>query len=149
MEERICRVCEKTKLLSDFGFRNKETGLRHNLCKICQRGESKARYEANPEYYKQKAKLRKQRVLPIYRQRIVEYLLTHPCVDCGESDIVCLEFDHVNGEKVDNISDLIRHDGAWERIAEEISKCEIRCANCHRRRTARQFGHFRLAGLSI
>lgn len=30
----------------------------------------------------------------------------------------------------------------WARVWEEIQKCEVRCANCHRRRTAKQFGWY-------
>lgn len=75
-----------------------------------------------------------------YVQKIRDYLVSHPCVDCGEKDPLVLDFDHVRGAKKDNISRMIRHIYAWSTIEAEIAKCEIRCANCHRRRTAVQQG---------
>ncbi len=57
------------------------------------------------------------------------------CVDCGEDDPIVLDFDHVRGVKVCDISRMA-HTGYKEwRIIEELAKCEIRCANCHRRIT--------------
>jgi hypothetical protein len=71
-------------------------------------------------------------------RRIYEYLLTHPCVDCGESDPVVLEFDHV-GERDENSRDVTGLSSRrWERILEEIAKCEVVCANDHARRTAKR-----------
>ena len=66
----------------------------------------------------------------------LEYLLSHPCVDCGEKDPVVLEFDHVRGVKEWNVSLLVRSNSSWKRVLEEIEKCEVVCANCHKRRTA-------------
>ncbi|MEP6776667.1 MAG: hypothetical protein ABJA50_13820, partial [Chloroflexota bacterium] len=71
-----------------------------------------------------------------------EYLLTHLCVDCGESDTIVLEFDHVTGEKKFNIADVTRSGRNWQSIMEEIQKCEVRCANCHRRATAKRGGNW-------
>ncbi len=68
------------------------------------------------------------------RRRIIEYLATHPCVDCGETDIIVLEFDHL-GDKVANVSTYANGGRTWPRIEAEIEKCEVRCANCHRRKT--------------
>ncbi len=73
------------------------------------------------------------------RQMAARYLSEHPCVDCGESDIVVLEFDHVIGEKKWNVSVLVHSPSPWATVEHEIAKCEVRCANCHRRRTAKQF----------
>ncbi len=64
-----------------------------------------------------------------------EYLSTHPCVDCGEADLVVLEFDH-RGDKHEEICVLVSR-GSFDRLVEEIKKCDVRCANCHRRRHAR------------
>jgi hypothetical protein len=64
------------------------------------------------------------------------YLLGHPCIDCGESDPVVLDFDHVVGVKRANVSMLVYRGHNLETVASEIAKCVVRCANCHRRRTA-------------
>jgi hypothetical protein len=66
---------------------------------------------------------------------MVAYLLEHPCVDCGEADPVVLEFDHMR-DKVKAVSVLLSNGHEWKQILAEIEKCEVRCANCHRRRTA-------------
>lgn len=81
-----------------------------------------------------------------YRHRkavaIYEYLASHPCVDCGEPDPVVLEFDHVRGDKRANVKRMVSGTYSLERVLEEIAKCEVRCANCHRRITARRGGFY-------
>jgi hypothetical protein len=62
-------------------------------------------------------------------------------VDCGETNPVLLEFDHVRGSKLNSVCNLIRRGFSWEKIAAEISKCEVRCCRCHRLKTAKQFGY--------
>jgi hypothetical protein len=74
--------------------------------------------------------------------RIVEYLKAHPCVECGETNPIVLEFDHLR-DKVDNVSTLVRRLSSWSAIEEEIAKCEVVCANCHRIRTAQRGGTYR------
>jgi hypothetical protein len=57
------------------------------------------------------------------------------CVDCGEKDAELLDFDHVRGSKRAALS-VLTHEGYPAAILDaEIAKCEIVCANCHRRRT--------------
>lgn len=71
-----------------------------------------------------------------------EYLKAHPCVDCGEANTIVLEFDHVGvaGSKEFNISDAVRFGYGMKRIKNEIAKCEVRCANCHRKKTYERGG---------
>lgn len=75
------------------------------------------------------------------RAYVLEYLSTHFCVDCGETDPIVLEFDHVR-DKDKKISDLINY--SHNRLKEEILKCEVRCSNCHKIRTATQQGWYKL-----
>lgn len=59
------------------------------------------------------------------------------CVDCGYAKHAqALQFDHISSNKKAAVSNLIRSDYAWTTILIEISKCEIRCANCHAIMTA-------------
>lgn len=78
------------------------------------------------------------------KKLVVEYLQAHPCQDCGESDIVVLEFDHVNDDKDNSVAVGMFRWGA-SRLQAEIEKCEVVCANCHKRRTDRRAGNYRVA----
>jgi hypothetical protein len=73
---------------------------------------------------------------------LLDYFASHPCMDCGETDPVVLEFDHLRDKRF-NIGTAVTRYG-WEAILAEIEKCEVVCANCHRRRTARRRGAVRL-----
>ena len=83
------------------------------------------------------------------RKRIVEYLLGHPCVDCGEEDVRVLDFDHIHESKAFNISEFVGRGGSWQRIEAEIAKCVVRCANCHRRKTTVDFGWYKGLGHGV
>jgi hypothetical protein len=65
---------------------------------------------------------------------IRELLLASKCVECCDSRIFVLDFDHVD-TKVANVTDLARRGCSLRRLEAEASKCVVRCANCHRRRT--------------
>jgi len=70
------------------------------------------------------------------------YLSNHPCVKCGETDPILLDFDHIDPHtKTRNISEY-RH-GTWsiKSLEKEIAKCQILCANCHRRKTRTETRH--------
>lgn len=57
-----------------------------------------------------------------------------PCMDCGvQYPPHVMDFDHVRGEKLQGISQMICMPKA--RIEAEVAKCEVVCANCHRERT--------------
>jgi hypothetical protein len=74
------------------------------------------------------------------RAVVALYLSSRACVDCGEADPRVLEFDHVRGKKLGNVSSLRTGGYSLERLEAELAKCEVRCANCHRRKTVQQFG---------
>ncbi|HEV2009592.1 MAG TPA: hypothetical protein VGS17_01005 [Candidatus Limnocylindria bacterium] len=73
------------------------------------------------------------------RDVVYEFLLTNPCVDCGETNPVVLDFDHVDPTtKRWSVGRMLSR-RTTTAVRREMSKCVVRCANCHRRRTAVQF----------
>lgn len=96
-----------------------------------QKEKRKLKYELQDKVYQKQNKT-------IKRQYVTNYLNSHPCIDCGEKDIEVLEFDHVKGVKRKAISNLIMQSYSIETLIIEIDKCEVRCANCHRRITKKR-----------
>jgi hypothetical protein len=143
MEQKTCPGCGLEKELGQFNYKERKTGKRQIRCRACTRLQVKLHYENHHAYYIRKALKRNRVVKELHRTKLLAYLSAHSCVDCGESDVVCLEFDHVRGHKVKPVSQMI---GAyeWAAIEKEIAKCQVRCANCHRRRTAKQRGYYKL-----
>ena len=72
----------------------------------------------------------------------VAKILESGCVDCGNKDIRVLEFDHIEGKDY-SISSLIRSASNMDKLNEELSKCEVRCANCHRIRYSLENNNWR------
>lgn len=85
-------------------------------------------------------------VVSVKRAYVMDYLCTNPCVDCGEVDPIVLEFDHQRDKRY-NISKLITNNCSLKRLVLEIDKCQVRCANCHRRKTASTYGNYKLETL--
>jgi hypothetical protein len=63
-----------------------------------------------------------------------ELLMRSRCIDCGERRLIVLDFDHV-GAKRGSVMQLARRGCGLAALQAEISQCEVRCGNCHRRRT--------------
>jgi hypothetical protein len=72
---------------------------------------------------------------------LIRFFDTHPSIDCGEPDPVVLEFDHLRDKSFAIGQALTRK--SWQSILDEIEKCEVVGANCHRRRTAERRGSLR------
>jgi hypothetical protein len=110
------------------------------------RKDPDARREYNREYqrrwYQQNRELHIRRVYvstakrrALLLQRINE-LKDRPCADCGvRYPPFVMDFDHVAGQKIDDICGMRRRMMKWHKILAEMEKCEVVCANCHRMRT--------------
>ena len=142
-ERRVCSKCKLTKDAAEFSFRSKTKGTRHSYCLDCGRAFAKNHYSKNVPYYVKKARARRNELVNVINEKLFNYLESHPCVDYGESDPVVLEFDHVRGEKSYNVSMMGWVGFPWESVLKEIAKCEVRCANCHRRKTAERKSSYR------
>jgi len=140
MTTKNCTGCQLEKPITEFARK----GDKHqSRCKECFKLYTRAHYNQNKDYYKDKANsFNESRKVETF-QFVIDYLKEHPCIDCGEKDPRVLEFDHVRGAKFKAISRMISDCCSIESVSEEILKCEVRCANCHRRKTAQQFGWYK------
>lgn len=136
-----CCRCKELKPVEAFGRNKQQKDGLQKYCKECGRASGRRHYLKNKQ-----RKLAIREATHAARRRnmqfVFNYLQSHPCVDCGEDDPVVLEFDHLR-DKYKTISKLITYACSLDRIFREIEKCEVRCANCHRRKTAEQFGWYK------
>jgi hypothetical protein len=125
--QRLCKGCQE-----DISHRRKDAKVCGSTCygranRVVRRIQNN---QAAAKRYK------------INRQNLLDFLKnSNGCVDCQELDPIVLEFDHVSNKRA-QIADILGS-WNWKTIEFEISKCEIRCANCHRRKTAKQFGWYK------
>lgn len=76
----------------------------------------------------------------VKRKYVDDYKLEHPCILCGEASIECLDFHHRDPKtklldkkgKTITISKICQS-YSMEILKAEIIKCEVLCANCHRK----------------
>jgi hypothetical protein len=137
---KLCTGCGRVRPIAEYAVKNKGRGTRAAWCRACRSAYGKNHYQRNRDKYLAKAKRRRHRERDNYWAWLMRYLQCHPCVDCGETDPVLLQFDHRDGtEKLDTIGALLSG-SSWATFLAEVAKCDVRCANCHRVRTAQQFG---------
>lgn len=103
--------------------------------KAYQKAYHEKYYKNNKEYYTKKAKIRNKSQRAKNKEFVNRYKSFASCVDCGESNPIVLEFDHVSDNKTANVADMMHSSYSIDTIKKEIRKCEIVCANCHRVRT--------------
>jgi hypothetical protein len=126
---KTCFKCKKEFDISHF-YKSQ------NQCKDCTKANVKRCQNLNQARYN-KYKF-------ISRDRNKEWLEKQkqvPCIDCGGEFPPCaMHFDHLPGTtKLFGISNKVSCSRA--RLAEEIAKCEVICANCHSIRTYERGQH--------
>lgn len=97
---------------------------------VNRRAACRRHYNKNRQYYIDKAAIWRK-----YKKAILDaYKAKTPCVDCKQCfPAECMDFDHVYGQKSFNISLGFNH--SEEKLKEEMAKCQLVCANCHRIRS--------------
>lgn len=134
-----CYMCGRYKTFEQFAFADMRTGARQGYCRVCHAAYRRAHYIANKPDYIRRAIAQVSGRRAQNRREIYAYLKLHPCVDCGERDVMVLEFDHRDRELKWKAVAVLAMTKRWQRVLGEIGKCDVRCVNCHRRRTAQQF----------
>lgn len=131
--DKKCSKCGELKPITDYSKCSGNKSGKHTYCKSCATKNARDWYsknKSNPEVAERLKKNWQQRAAAI--QIFVENLKAkYGCCVCGEKDGCCLDFHHLLG-KEDNVSELVRRK-SLKRLAEEMNKCIILCANCHRK----------------
>lgn len=129
-----CNRCGEIKSHNEFNKKRK-TGIQA-YCKPCQNEYGREHYHKDREANAEKQRLAKVARMNGIKHDVRKLKEETPCADCGmKYPYYVLDFDHINGKKTTHISEMIAQGNARWRIFSEIAKCQVVCANCHRKRT--------------
>lgn len=139
-QRKRCVICKRSLATSEFNRRALSSDGLQIHCRECNRQASRAYYRRTRKKHLLDVRVHRDAQVARNRALLVEHLLQHPCADCGEESLEVLEFDHVRGKKVEAVPKLAARPVRLELLKSELAKCEVRCVNCHRRRSARTLG---------
>lgn len=131
METKVCSKCQgEPQPIENFAFKNKEKGWRHSYCKKCMNEVNRLLYHSS-EKRKQDVRKFTYGLIEKIRIYIKEYKENIGCTNCKiKYPSYVLDFHHIDDKK-EQISQMVSS-GNLKRIKEEIEKCIVVCANCHR-----------------
>jgi len=137
MNQKHCTRCKLVLPSSSFTARKDRPGQYQTMCIPCNRAYQKEHYRKNRADYISKAASYKETI----KDRIREIKSSTPCVDCGNRyHFSQMDFDHLDED--DKSFALSRSmDHSWRAIEQEMAKCDLLCANCHRLRTFKRTHH--------
>ena len=124
---KLCQKCLIEKSDKEFHKTKLNKSGLYSYCRSCELKRT------NERRYENKVK-------------IFNYLKEHPCIDCGNSNPLVLEFDHRQKKesRKHSLNEMVNNRVSWKRVFEEIQKCDVRCANCHRIKTAHEQSNYKL-----
>lgn len=132
-ETRECTTCHEIKPIEEFTYKDKRIKSGYttrNICRKCNSSRVRPLFE----------------VTKLVRKFITRVKNLAICHDCGQKyPPVVYDFDHLS-DKTINLSAFTRFKGIAKLsnkevltlLKEEIRKCHIVCANCHRIRTQKR-----------
>lgn len=130
--DKTCTICKQTKLFSEYNKKKTgKNGLQPH-CRDCSHRQFKKYYNSNLE--KHRAVVTKKNKETI--QKIISWLdeiKSVGCSLCDETEICVMDFHHIDPEtKVTEVAQLVKN-CSFKRLVNEINKCVLICANCHRK----------------
>ena len=135
-----CCTCHRQLPVTEFNRRAAAIDGLQSRCRAC----SRSWYQNNRDTHIANVARRNAAYRVVLGDLLAAYLGDHPCVDCGETDMRCLEFDHRDRvTKTASVSALQYQSRSWAVLLREIEKCDVRCANCHRRKTLAEVNAWR------
>jgi hypothetical protein len=124
---KYCYKCTKNKDINDFAISTKRKDGRQSLCKACKKSYDKIYFKIN-----HKAQYNRNKQNTINNRILVNSYKVNGCKYCNEKDVCCLDFHHRNSkDKILEVSNMLLYSA--KKIIAEIKKCDVVCANCHRK----------------
>ena len=124
-----CYKCNQTLDISCFSKNKVKKDGHSSNCKKCQKIMKDAHYQSNKEAYKKRLRKNRKQIAEDFKK----YKETLSCVICKENSTCCLDFHHVDPTKKElSISEFV-HRCSTLKLKEELKKCVVVCANCHRK----------------
>ncbi|WP_157427346.1 hypothetical protein [Agromyces salentinus] len=134
-------MCRVRRSYSEFNLRTASPDGYQSVCRSCNKDRAKRYYAEHLVQHRRAVAAQVAKTRAAHLERIGQYLMEHPCVDCGEPDLRVLDFDHREGvEKSAEVMKLAKAAYSWRRVSAEIGKCDVRCRNCHARVTYERLG---------
>jgi hypothetical protein len=144
---KVCSKCKMTKPVSAFYRRSSNRDGLQRQCMVCSKGNDKSYYERNQDVLKTRYKNERTSRVQSHKQRIANALPR--CLICSESDMVSLDFHHVDpAQKSFPLAEAYAY-RTWSVILAEIKKCVIVCKNCHAKLHAHGDNFYPVASLHL
>src|ERR1041384_1705638 len=134
MERKYCIRCKIDVDISQFNKNPTRRDGRDNLCRTHRREYQQNWYRKNRERHIKRVQVNNLAVRERNTALLLDYLLKHPCQDCGGSNPLVLEFDHVRGITTKDISNMIQETWSWANSQAENSKRGVRGASFNQRK---------------
>lgn len=139
---KVCSICRDNKSTTEFNKKSSSKDGLQNVCRLCNSEQNKKHYQNNLDKIKNRSKKRNEK-LRLELRKILLSFLKKGCVICGEKDLAVLDFDHLYDKKY-SVAKIASNCFSIKKVLNEIEKCQILCANCHRRKTAKDFNWWRI-----
>lgn len=128
-KNQVCRSCQRLLSADNFYRSSKHLANIVPKCKQCLRKKASEVYRNNPEPYKKRAHIQRDRLRKYLGEIASKIRSNKGCAVCGEREPCVLDFHHVKpGVPVSRA--IGKGITAFTR---EINKCAVLCANCHRK----------------
>lgn len=125
-----CYRCKIIKNLFEFSKNAAKSDGLSGQCKECHKILRKEHYIKNKNKILLQVKQTKENYFEWYKS-----LKNKPCKDCGiKYPHYVMEFDHLHSKKF-QLGNAAKGYYSKKEVLNEINKCELVCANCHRIRT--------------
>lgn len=141
---KTCTSCKQQKPLDSFNKKKKAKDGLQSTCRECNRQQFQRYYVNNKKKHLETIYTNKQKRLESNRKKLLAFLASNPCVDCGFANELALDFDHVRGTKRAEVTTLLKDGYSWKIVKSEMNKCEVRCRNCHSIKTHMEQNSYRV-----